>query len=59
MLKPIGPVLARVAAKAKPAAEMTQGQVLSYREWPAHLTVDQMRSQIAWEQSPDFKLHHD
>jgi hypothetical protein len=35
--------------------DMTDGQVLSYRRWPAHLTVAQMREQIAWWQSPTFK----
>jgi hypothetical protein len=35
--------------------EMTDGEVLGYRRWPAHLTVDQMREQIAWWQSPAFK----
>ena len=36
--------------------EMTDGQVLGYRRWPAFLTVAQMRAQIAWWQSPNFKL---
>lgn len=42
----------------KPAAEMTALEVLGYkskmrgrREWPANWTVDQMREQIAFEQS--------
>lgn len=37
------------------AAEMTDSQVLSYRKWPAHLTIAQMRSEIAWHQSPNFR----
>lgn len=35
--------------------DMTDGQVLGYRRWPAHLTIAQMREQIAWWQSPNFK----
>jgi len=35
--------------------EMTNEQVLGYRRWPAHLTVDQMRAQIAWWQARNFK----
>ena len=31
--------------------DMTNEQVLGYRRWPAHLTVDQMRAQIAWWQN--------
>ena len=35
--------------------DMTDGEVLGYRRWPAHLTIAQMRAQIAWLQSPAFK----
>ena len=38
----------------KPAAEMTNEELCGNRKWPAHLTCDQMRAQIAWEQHPDF-----
>jgi len=36
-------------------AQMTDSEVCGYRRWPAHLTVEQMRRQIAWEQSPEFR----
>jgi hypothetical protein len=39
----------------KPEADMTDGEVLSYRKFPAHITISQMRAEIAWHQSPNFK----
>jgi hypothetical protein len=38
----------------KPAAEMTNEEVLAYNVWPAHVTIDQARSQIEWEQSEEY-----
>lgn len=38
-----------------PAAQMIQEAVLGNRKWPAHLTVDQMRAQINWEQECSLK----
>jgi hypothetical protein len=40
-----------------PAAEMTNGEVLVWRKFPAHLTIAQMRSEIAWQQSAEFKRY--
>ena len=42
-------------AATKPEAEMTDVEVQFLRKWPAHLTTAQMREQIAWEQSPNFR----
>ena len=39
----------------RPVAEQTNEEVLGNRRWPSFLTVDQMRQQIKWEQSPAFK----
>ena len=33
---------------------MTNEEVMAHSKWPAHLTIDQMRGQIAWEQSPEY-----
>ena len=38
----------------KPAAEMSHQEILADRKWPAHLTIQQMREQIEWEQHPEF-----
>ncbi|TWA81561.1 hypothetical protein FBY14_12453 [Azospirillum brasilense] len=38
-----------------PVSAMTDQEVIAYRRWPAHLTVAQMREQIAWWQSPEFR----
>ena len=42
-------------AAPKPVTEMTDVEVWALRVWPAHLTTEQMRAQIAWEQSPNFR----
>jgi hypothetical protein len=39
----------------KNAADMTALEIQGNRKWPAHLTTDEMRKQIAWEQHPDFE----
>ena len=38
-----------------PASQQTNMEILGNRRWPSHLTIDQMRQQIEWEQSPAFK----
>lgn len=42
-------------AAPKPVAQMTDVEVQRLRRWPAHLTTAQMRAQIEWEQSPEFR----
>lgn len=39
----------------KAAADMTSVELDRMRRWPAHLTTEQKRQQIEWEQSPAFR----
>jgi hypothetical protein len=39
----------------RPVTDQSDMEVLGNRHWASHLTIDQMRKQIAWEQSPEFK----
>lgn len=39
----------------KKVAHMTQEEIIGCRKWPAWFTVDQMKGQLEWEETPEFQ----